>query len=176
LRELCAPLTPIQFNDLYCLARTQVHTLSVGAAKPEDFDEHVAALEYYDRAAEVTAPIVTRLEEELARVHGPEWMKDGLRGVPNYDRIPGELNVQEILRLWTYAKALDLVDWGKMRYNLLNGAGGHWFPGRSAAEFDEMGIKRALARHPLSGKIPGILREAHAMLVDAPKQRLSKGG
>src|SRR5215203_715852 len=35
LRALCAPLTPIQFNDLYCLARPQVHTLSVGAARPE---------------------------------------------------------------------------------------------------------------------------------------------
>jgi len=28
----------------------------------------------------------------------------------------------EILRLWTYAKSLDLVAWGKMRYNLLGQA------------------------------------------------------
>src|ERR1041385_5088119 len=33
LVELCAPLTPMQFNDLYCLARPQVHTLSCGAAR-----------------------------------------------------------------------------------------------------------------------------------------------
>ena len=32
--ELCAPLTPMQFNDLYCLARPQVHTLSCGASRP----------------------------------------------------------------------------------------------------------------------------------------------
>jgi len=176
LRELCAPLTPIQFNDLYCLARPQVHTLSVGAARPEDFDEHVAALEHYDSAAEVTAPIATRLEQELERVHGADWMTEGLRNLPNYGKIPGEINLQEILRLWTYAKGLDLIDWGKMRYNLLNGAGGHWFPGRSAAEFDDAGIRRALARHPLAARIPAILREAHSMLVDAPKQRLSQGG
>jgi predicted aldo/keto reductase-like oxidoreductase len=176
LRELCAPLTPIQFNDLYCLARPQVHTLSVGAARPEDFDEHVAALEHYDGAAEVTAPIATRLEQELERVHGADWMTEGLRNLPNYGKIPGEINLQEILRLWTYAKGLDLIDWGKMRYNLLNGAGGHWFPGRSAAEFDDAGIRRALARHPLAARIPAILREAHSMLVDAPKQRLSQGG
>jgi len=30
LVELCAPLTPMQFNDLYCLARSQIHTLSCG--------------------------------------------------------------------------------------------------------------------------------------------------
>ncbi len=176
LRELCAPLTPIHFNDLYCLSRPQVHTLSVGAARPDDFDEHIAALEHYEHAGEVTSPIAARLEDELKRVHGPEWIAEGLRGVPNYGKIPGEVNVQEILRLWTYAKGLDLVDWGKMRYNLLNGAGGHWFPGRSAADFDETGLRRALVRHPLASRIPGILREAHEMLVDAPKQRLSQGG
>lgn len=176
MREFCAPLTPIQFNDLYCLARPQVHTLSVGAARPEDFDEHVASLEHYAQAAEVTAPIAARLEHELARVHGADWMRDGLHELPNYDLVPGEVNVQEILRLWTYAKGLDLVDWGKMRYNLLNGAGGHWFPGCSAAEFDDAAVLKSLASHPKAASIPAILREAHELLVDAPKQRLSKGG
>jgi predicted aldo/keto reductase-like oxidoreductase len=28
LVDLCPPLTPMQFNALYCLARPQVHTLS----------------------------------------------------------------------------------------------------------------------------------------------------
>jgi len=35
LDKICAPLTPMQFNDLYCLDREQVHTLSCGASKPE---------------------------------------------------------------------------------------------------------------------------------------------
>jgi uncharacterized protein len=52
LVRLCAPLTPMQFNDLYCLARKEVHTLSCGAAKPADFDEHVRALDFYDRIPE----------------------------------------------------------------------------------------------------------------------------
>ena len=46
MRELCAPLTPMQFNALYCLSRPQVHTLSCGANRPDDFDEQVRALEY----------------------------------------------------------------------------------------------------------------------------------
>src|SRR5437899_2655586 len=57
LVELCAPLTPMQFNDLYCLARPQVRTLSCGVAKPSDFDEHVRALEFYDCIPETIAPI-----------------------------------------------------------------------------------------------------------------------
>ncbi|MEQ1860673.1 MAG: aldo/keto reductase [Chthoniobacteraceae bacterium] len=176
LRELCAPLSPIQFNDLYCLARPQVHTLSVGAARPEDFDEHVAALAHYDRAAEIAAPIADRLRAETARVLGEDWLARGLRDLPNYVDVPGEMNLSEILRLWTYARGLDLVDWGKMRYNLLNGAGGHWFPGTTAAQFDERAIVSALGAHPFAEKIPGFLREAHALLGDAPKKRLSEGG
>ena len=34
---LCAPLSPMQFNDLYCLARPEVHTLSCGVARPTRF-------------------------------------------------------------------------------------------------------------------------------------------
>src|SRR6476646_1799987 len=45
LVELCAPLTPMQFNGLYCLARPEVHTLSCGASQPSDFDEHVRGLD-----------------------------------------------------------------------------------------------------------------------------------
>ncbi|MCX7007432.1 MAG: aldo/keto reductase, partial [Kiritimatiellaeota bacterium] len=44
LVELCRPLAPMAFNDLFCLARPEVHTLSIGAARPSDYDEHVTAL------------------------------------------------------------------------------------------------------------------------------------
>jgi predicted aldo/keto reductase-like oxidoreductase len=176
LLELCKPLSPMQWNDLYCLARPEVHTLSVGAAKPEDFDEHIAALEHYDRAAEISAPIARQLEAQIAQTLGADWLERGLSNLPNYDKVPGDVNVQEILRLWTYAKSLDLLDWGKMRYNLLNGAGGHWFPGRSAAEFDAAAVRASLGSHPYAERVPAILAEAHQILMDVPKKRLSQGG
>jgi len=43
--DLCAPLSPMVFNDLYCLGRKEVHTLSCGVNKPGDFDEHVRRTE-----------------------------------------------------------------------------------------------------------------------------------
>ncbi len=173
LARLCEPLSPIAFNDLYCLARPQVHTLSVGAARPSDFDEHIKALDRYDSAAETIAPIVQRLRAEMEGVLGADWCEEWSAGVPAYHEMPGEMNVQEILRLWTYARSLDLVEWGKMRYNLMGNAG-HWFPGSNAAQFDGAAIRARLGASPFADRIPRILEEAHRMLVDSPKKRLSE--
>ncbi len=173
LVDLCAPLSPMQFNDLYCLARPEVHTLSCGAARPGDFDEHIRALDHYDRAAEIMAPIEKRLRAEMERTLGADWCARWPEGLPHYVAVPGEINVMEILRLWTYAKSLDLIAWGKMRYNLL-GQGDHWFPGVTAAKASTRKLARCLAASPFAKKIPAILREAHELLVDAPQERLSK--
>jgi hypothetical protein len=83
------------------------------------------------------------------------------------------VNVWEILRLWVLARGLDMVAFGKMRYNLL-GQGGHWFPGKNAAEFDEEALRAALATSPLAHRIPDLLREAHALFFEKPLERLGR--
>jgi predicted aldo/keto reductase-like oxidoreductase len=173
LVKLCEPLSPMIFNDLYCLARPEVHTLSIGAARPSDFDEHIAALEFYDRAAEVVAPVEKRLREEMESALGADWCGGWWQGIPEYTDTPGEINLLEILRLWTFAKSLDLVEFGKMRYNLLGNAG-HWFPGKNAAKFDAQAVRRVVESNPFAERIPGILAEAHQMLVGEEKKRLSQ--
>lgn len=171
MAELCAPLSPMKFNDLYCLARPEVHTLSCGVAKPIDFDEHIAALAYQNSIT----PIEARLRGEMNRVLGADWCAHWSEGLPEYHQMPDQVNVVEILRLWTFAKSLGLDEWAKMRYNLLSGGGGHWFPGEKADRMkDEAAMRAACAKNRFADRIPGILREAHALYDAEPKKRLSQ--
>lgn len=173
LAALCQPLTPMAFNDLFCLACPRVHTLSIGAAKPSDFDEHMEALHHYDQAEKVSAPVAERLQDEMLQVHGRDWLEEGLRGVPPWEDIPGQVNVREIVRLWNLATALDITGYAKARYNLL-GQADHWFPGQTADKLDETAFRHILGEHPFADRLIEVLRDAHQRFAEAPKKRLSE--
>ena len=173
LIDLCQPLTPMAFNDLYCLRDPKVHTLSIGAARPSDLVEHVAAVQNMEEKFPLVGKIEAKLLQTLEKALGADWVHHWHEGLPRQADTPGELNIPEILRLWTYAKGLDLIEFGKMRYNLM-GQAGHWFPGQPAVDVNDEVLKPFLKNSPFADRIPAILREAHALLFDAPKKRLSE--
>jgi uncharacterized protein len=173
LVELCQPLSPIVFNNLFCLSHPQIHTLSVGAAKPSDFDEHLKTLPLLARAAELLPPIIDRLERAATEKLGAEWVKTWKDGLPAHTDTPGEINMHTILWLRNLAIAYDMVEYGKMRYNLLEN-GGHWFPGAKATNVKELDFSACLAHSPHAAKIPDLLWDADLMLGGEEVKRLSQ--
>ena len=171
--DLCDPLEPMAFNDLFCWANPNVHTISCGAARPSDFDTHVKALEHYDEAESVIASTLEKIYAEVARVGGPDWHDTWHTGLPEWDTVPGEINVKDVVRLWTWAKALDLKDFAKWRYNML-GTADHWFPGHIVKDYDEKKMHEALRNSPHAEKVSNILKDSRILFENTPFPRLSK--
>lgn len=173
LVNLCQPLSPIVFNNLFCLSHPQVHTLSIGASKPTDFDEHIKTLSLLSQAQDILPPILDRLEQEAKKVLGAEWVKNWQNGLPTHENTPGDINIPIILWLRNLALAYDMVEYGKMRYNLLGGAS-HWFPGNKADKLTEFDLSECLKNSPYADKIPQLLAETEQLLGGEEVKRLSQ--
>lgn len=173
LVNLCSPLSPIVFNNLFCLSHPQVHTLSIGASKPTDFDEHLKTISLLDRWDEILPPIQQRLEQELINCFGENWAKTWNIGLPRQEETPNNINIPVILWLRNLAIAYDMIDYAKMRYNLL-GNGGDWFPGKKAEAVENIDLSQCLVNSPHADKIPQILAETHQLLQGETLLRLSK--
>ena len=158
LRELTAPLHPIVFNDLWCLNQQlpddhpthpgdfAIHTLSLGAAKPGDYDEHLEAVARWEDRGELLTPIVERLEAAMNEATGYASPEYGLGEdeVPEVWQVPGHFNVRLMLWLHNLARGWGLQGYGQARYNLMGNAG-HWFAGRKTEDFRALGEAERLA-------------------------------
>jgi len=173
LVRLCGPLSPMGFNDLFCLGHAEVHTLSIGAARPGDFDAHVEILPLIKEAMIGLGPVMRRLEEATVQALGADWAATWQHGLPMTVNAPNELPLYHILRMYNMAKAFDMIEYGKMRYNLLGGAG-HWFPGGKVPGVDWEMLKRELREYHFADRLQAILQEAHAMFNAEDKKRLSQ--
>jgi len=163
------------FNDLFCLGHAEVHTLSIGAARPSDFDEHLAILPLIQDAMIGLGPVMKRLEDAAVRAMGADWAATWRHGLPTTIYAPHEIPLYHILRMYTMAKAYDMVGYGKMRYNLLGG-GDHWFPGHKLIDVDWDALLDELKDYHFADRVPEILQEAHELFNAEDKKRLSESG
>ncbi|MGC1217375.1 MAG: aldo/keto reductase [Phormidesmis sp.] len=173
LAELCQPLSPMVFNDLFCLNQPQVHTLSLGAACPSDFDEHLKVLPLLERADSILPPILDRLEQQAIAALGENWYRTWKKGLPDIQSTPGNINIAIALWLGNLIEAFDMTDYAKARYNLLGGAS-HWFPGNKADDLAQVDLTESLRNSPHAATIPDRLAKIHAIIGGADVKRLSQ--
>ena len=176
LKQLCAPLHPIVFNDLFCLRDPRVHTISVGASRPSDLDLHLEAVRQLDTAGALIAPIHDRLQTQALRALGEPWLMTWREGLPLWKDTPGGINLPVLLWLHNLIEAWDLEGYARARYGIL-GHAGHWAPGANADALDqevsETDLRNALGQSPWAETIPGLLRGLKERIGGVPQERLS---
>ena len=175
LTDLCAPLHPIVFNALWCLRDERIHTLSLGASKPSDFDIQMDTFKHWDQMNDLLPQIETRLAAAMEAAVGKEVAANPGGELGSFEDMPGHMAIATMIWLRNLALGWDLVDYGKMRYQLLGNAG-TWFFGRNASQIDLFAeaVGKLSKKHPLGEKLADALRETHEMLWEAPKKRLSE--
>jgi uncharacterized protein len=173
LTALTQPLSPMAFNVLFCLRDPRIHTLSIGAARPSDFDEHIVAVSRLPDVDKLLPPIEEKLRKQWEQALPEQWRKTWDKGLPSWEKAPKEANFREILRLHNLAIAYDLTDYAKMRYNLL-GQGGHWFAGQSLGNLTREEILPSLAGCPAPETTLEHLCAARELLAGQKIERLSK--
>ena len=175
--ELCNPLHPIVFNDLFCLRNKKVHTISVGIEKENDFDLHLEAVNLLSESDKYIPTIIKRLREESISILGFEWYQNWSKNLPSWQNTPGNINIPVLLWLSNLIDCLELEGFARSRYQLL-GNGGHWFPGENANSLDvdisERQLLNVIKGHIEPRKVINKLRILKEKFGEKSSMRLSK--
>lgn len=164
LRELCRPLSPMAGNDLFCLTRPEVATISVGAARPTDFDAHVAAVARLDQDTPLLPAIDRRCRQAMQEACGHERPEGLWTKLPPWDLTPGLINIPFILWLHNLARGWGLIAFARKRYAHL-GRDVKWVPGNDGAAVRQYDLGRIAGAAGLEAEaLVQLLEEAHALL------------
>ncbi len=163
LSALSAPLTPMQFNDLFCLQRSEIHTISVGASCPADFEDHLAVVPLLEER-DLVRNIYRQWQQAMEQTCGCS-RPDGLwQRLPPWQQTPGYMNIGFILWLNNLARGWDLLEFARTRYRML-GRDMPWVAGNDAAcvrSFDLSGIAGQVGLSAV--ELIAMLEDAHALL------------
>jgi uncharacterized protein len=164
LKELCHPYTPVELNDRFLLADPRVHTLSLGAANPEEFEAHRQIWDRGEALTELEQTLLQKLDRQYLTL-GSDRCSQCFACLP----CPENIQIPEALRLRNLAIAFEMEEFSKYRYRMFEN-GGHWFPGMKGNKCTDCGD--CLPRCPEQLDIPKLLRDAHSRLYSQEGKRL----
>src|SRR5262249_34996269 len=104
LVEMCAPYTPIEMNQRWLLAQPEVHTLSLGAPTPGEFEAARRMAEHGEPLSAEEQAVVARLDAAVAEL-GSTYCNFCHACLP----CPEDVHIPEILRLRNLAHAYDMT-------------------------------------------------------------------
>jgi uncharacterized protein len=162
LTQLCQPFSPLEFNYHWLLADPRIHTLSLGAANP---DELLPSLAVVDLEEPDLSKIIDRLETEFTNQLNTDACHQCYACLP----CPEQINIPEVLRLRNLSVAYGMDDYGKYRYRMFENAG-HWFWGMKGNRCTECG--ECLPKCPQGLTIPDLLFDTHDRLKTSEGRRL----
>lgn len=162
VKDLVAPLTPIQWNARFCLSNPAVHTLTMGIPTTTPFDELAGIFPTSVPLCEQDKKIKYDLDNQK--------LLDQYADYEGYDleNDPSGIHIPEVLRFRKLLKCYDMKKFGQYRYNSFEYEG-HWFPGFYPTE--ERIKMLDTSKFPKDVPIIELLKETHDALYIPKKKK-----
>lgn len=130
LRELCRPLHPAEFGLLWCMTQPGVHTVSFGAASPEQFDWQVNAAKLLPVADRLLPTIVRRIRRHVRDRIGDRADAIGARGsarlMQGQGGAPGAMNAYMMTWITALWRGLDMEGFALHMHDNIKTTGNDW--------------------------------------------------
>lgn len=168
VQEQCSPLSPMVFNDLYCLLQTGVTGIGVGAGEPAHFDEHLQAVARLEapETRELLDTIDKRLRAVMFANTGYERPDELWTIFPSWLDTPKGINISMVLWLLNLAKGWNLTAYAKDRYKVLS-SNTLWVPGNNCSHVEQTDFGDFFKKLSLKEEdILQLLTEAHTLLAE----------
>lgn len=165
LRKASGPFHPMTLNQRWLLSDPRVHTLSLGVATAAELDPHMIVADDVSPLRQEEREILDRWATTYRDRLGTDFCTLCQKCLP----CPQFIDIPEILRLRQMAVAFEMTEYGRFRYNLLNGSD-EWFHGHTGDHCTECGD--CLPRCPEKLEIPRLLFDGHDRLKTGIGRRL----
>lgn len=165
LEQLCQPFSPLHLTYRFLLSDARITTLSIGANNPQELINPLTVANQDYPLTDLEKEIFKQIELTLKTTLNTDYCQQCYQCLP----CPENINIPEILRLRNLGVALEMIEYGEYRYQMLENAG-HWFWGNKGDKCTNCG--ECLPKCPENLNIPQLLKDSHQRFKGLPRRRL----